>query len=64
MLVLTRKVDESIIIDDHITVTVMAIKGNHVRLGIDAPADIRVFREEIFPRDETGRPRGRGSGEG
>ena len=47
MLVLTRKLDESIIIDGSITVTITAIEGNKVRIGISAPPHVRVDREEI-----------------
>lgn len=50
MLVLTRKVGESITIGEHIRVTVIAMKGNQVKLGIEAPADTRVHREEIYAR--------------
>lgn len=50
MLILTRRVGESIIIDGNIRVTVLATKGNQLRLGIDAPSDIEVHREEIFER--------------
>lgn len=57
MLVLTRKIGESLIIDDRVTVTVMEMKGSQVRLGIDAPRDIRIYREEIFPRDTKGKTR-------
>lgn len=48
MLVLTRKVEESITIGNHITVTVLEVKGNQVKLGIRAPKDIPVNRTEIF----------------
>lgn len=48
MLVLTRKVDESITIGTNITVTVLDIKGNQVRLGIDAPRQTSVHRTEIY----------------
>lgn len=48
MLVLTRKVDESITVGNHITVTVLEIKGNQVRLGIKAPKNTPVHRTEIF----------------
>lgn len=48
MLVLTRKKNESIIIDDHITVTVMEIRGDYVRLGVIAPKEVRVHRREIY----------------
>lgn len=50
MLVLSRKLGESIIIDGCITVTVNAIDGNNVRIGISAPPEIRVDREEIHRR--------------
>lgn len=50
MLILTRKQSESIRIDDDITVTILGIKGNQVRIGIDAPKDIPVHREEIYER--------------
>ncbi len=50
MLVLSRKKNESIIINGDIRITVVAIRGNHVRLGIEAPEAIGVFREELFAR--------------
>lgn len=57
MLILTRKIGESLIIDDKVTVTVMGMKGNQVRLGIDAPRNVRIYREEIFPRDANDKTR-------
>lgn len=48
MLILTRKPGESIYIGDHIRVTINEIKGNQVRVGIDAPSDLRIYREEIY----------------
>lgn len=50
MLILTRRVGESIKIDNKITVTILGIKGNQIRLGVDAPKDISVHREEIYER--------------
>jgi carbon storage regulator len=50
MLVLTRKVGERIQLGDHITVTLVKINGNIVRLGIDAPADLAVMRQELIER--------------
>ncbi|MHB1557961.1 MAG: carbon storage regulator CsrA [Isosphaeraceae bacterium] len=50
MLVLSRKKNESIVINGNIRLTVIAIRGNHVRLGIEAPESIGVFREELFAR--------------
>ena len=51
MLVLTRKLNEAIQIGDHIKVTVLRVKGNSVRIGIEAPRDIRVLRAEILRLD-------------
>jgi carbon storage regulator len=48
MLVLSRKKNESIIINDHITVTVVEIRGDKVRLGIDAPKEVSVHRREVY----------------
>jgi carbon storage regulator len=48
MLVLTRKLGESIAIDDRITITVIALKGNQVKLGIDAPAETKIYRQEVY----------------
>ena len=48
MLVLTRKVGESIQINDNVKVTVIEVKGKNIRLGIDAPKTTKVYREEVF----------------
>ncbi len=50
MLILTRRIGESLIIDDQISVMILATKGNQARLGIDAPKDIPVHREEVYQR--------------
>jgi carbon storage regulator len=50
MLILTRRSGETVYIGDHVTITVLGIKGNQIRLGIQAPADVVVDREEIYHR--------------
>ena len=50
MLILTRRVGETLVIGDDVVVTVLAVKGNQVRLGIKAPRSVSVHREEIFER--------------
>lgn len=59
MLVLTRKLNESIVIDGNITLTVVEVRGNRVKLGIVAPGDVPVMREEIAlaMHERRGEPR-------
>lgn len=67
MLILTRRVGETVMIGENVTVTVLGVKGNQVRVGVNAPRDVAVHREEIFERikrEESGEvaPRHNGNG--
>lgn len=48
MLILTRKVDEKLLIGDDIAISVLEIRGNQVKIGVDAPKDVAIYREEIY----------------
>ena len=50
MLILTRRVGETLMIGDDVTITVLGVKGNQVRIGVNAPKDVAVHREEIYQR--------------
>lgn len=50
MLILTRRVGETLMVGDEITITVLGVKGNQVRIGVNAPKNVAVHREEIYER--------------
>ncbi|AEI74827.1 Carbon storage regulator -like protein [Candidatus Moranella endobia PCVAL] len=53
MLILTRRVGENLIIGDKVTVTILGVKGNQVRIGVNAPKEVSVHREEIYHNMQT-----------
>ncbi|HEY8513941.1 MAG TPA: carbon storage regulator [Candidatus Binatia bacterium] len=56
MLVLTRKIGETIRIGEHVTVRVLALRGGQVSLGFTAPSEVRIFREEVLNEEESSAP--------
>ena len=58
MLVITRRVNETLMVGDDVTVTVLGVKGNQVRIGVNAPREVAVHREEIYERIKSEKQQG------
>jgi carbon storage regulator len=56
VLILSRRTDESIVIGDEVTITILSVKGKQVRIGINAPPDVSVHRQEIYQRIQDDEP--------
>ena len=63
MLILTRRVGETLMVGDEVTVTVLGVKGNQVRIGVNAPKEVAVHREEIYQRIKQEKQNADGSSE-